>query len=185
MKEVTPDPDVLKSSVFHRLLQRAFPEWFPYDSIRFFHPFYTADKNAQFAGEQGYADSFKLTRQEAAGYFSRKQTYVYSPPEAQPMKPRKPIYLSKYAEVEALLAQDPKDVINPACLDVASLPKKVQEVLLPGQVKSSEASKDDVSPDNTQLTMAYFTGLMREIIEREIITVDGKKPIYQIDVTRE
>lgn len=46
MKEVTPDNDVLKSSVFHQLLQRAFPERFPADLIRFFYPFYTSEKNA-------------------------------------------------------------------------------------------------------------------------------------------
>lgn len=33
MKEVMPDNEVCKSSVFHRLLQRAFPGWFPYDSM--------------------------------------------------------------------------------------------------------------------------------------------------------
>ena len=60
MKEVTPDPDVVKGSVFHRLIQRAFPEWFPYDSISFFHPFYTPETNAKLAKEQGYKDVFRF-----------------------------------------------------------------------------------------------------------------------------
>ena len=71
MEEVTPDSDVLKSSVFHRLIQRAFPGWFPYDSIRYLHPFYTKTQNQQFAESQGYLPDFDSTN---------------------PRKPAKPIY---------------------------------------------------------------------------------------------
>ncbi len=173
MKEVTPDNDVLKSSVFHRLIQRAFPEWFPYDSIRFFHPFYTAEKNAEFAREQGYAANFKMP------------SFENDVRTSDPRKPPKPVYLSKYADVKALLAQKPEIVINPACLETASLPVKVVDVLVHGQAKYFSTSKENDSPDSTQLTMDYFANLMRKIVQREIITVDGGKPIYQIDVTRE
>ena len=185
MKEVTPDNDVLKSSVFHRLLQRAFPEWFPYDSIRFFHPFYTAQQNAKYAREQGYEASFKMTYGSSSKWFARQQDFTYHYKASEPRKPPKPAYLSKYADVKALLAQKPEVIINPACLDTASLPAKVAQVLTPGQAKYDLSPKDDISTDSAQLTMTYFTNVMREIIQREIITVDRKKPIYQIDVTRD
>lgn len=185
MKEVTPDNDVLKSSVFHRLMQRAFPEWFPYDSIRFFHPFYTAEKNAEFAREQGYAANFKMQFEPYRDWLLRQPSFENDVRTSDPRKPPKPVYLSKYADVKALLAQRPKLVINPACLETASLPAKVVDVLVHGQAKYNSTSKDNDSPDSTQLTMDYFANLMRKIVQREVITVDGGKPIYQIDVTRE
>ena len=61
MKEATPESDVLKSSMFHRLIQRAFPEWFPYDSIHFFHPFYTTAQNTTYSKDQGYWPDFGTT----------------------------------------------------------------------------------------------------------------------------
>ena len=186
MKEVTPDNDMLKSSVFHRLIQRAFPEWFPYDSIRFFHPFYTADTNAKYAYEQNYAESFKIQRTSFDQPFARKPpVYEYIVEASEPKKPLKPVYLSKYDEVKALLSQKPDVVINPACSDISSLPPKVAQVLTPGQTQYNLSPRDNHSPDDTRLTIAYFTNLMREIIQREIIKVNTTKPIYQIDVTRE
>ena len=179
MKEVSPDNDVLKSSVFHRLVQRSFPEWFPYDSVRFFHPFYTAQKNAEFAQQQGYSSDFKIRQ--------LKPEKVGDPgfdiDGSQPEKPLKPLYLYKHADIKTLLAQDRNTISNPVCLDQASLPPKVAEVLALSY--TLKAAKVDLS-DRTQQTIDYFTSLMREIIQREIITmVDGDKPIYQIDVTRE
>lgn len=185
MKEVTPDNDVLKSSVFHRLVQRAFPEWFPYDSIRFFHPFYTAEQNAKFAREQGYAADFKMRYKPSSESFGRQPSFKYDLSSSEPRKPPKPVYLSKYADIKALFAAKPELVVNPARLEIASLPAKVADVLVSGQAKYNLTPKDDVSPDSTQLTIAYFGNLMREIVQREIITVDGSKPTYQIDVTRE
>ena len=70
MNEVTPDNSVLKSSVFHRLLQRAFPGWYPYTSIQFFHPFYTPKQNAEYARQQGYTSDFNIQCQVATRNFS-------------------------------------------------------------------------------------------------------------------
>ena len=39
--------------------------------------------------------------------------------------------------------------------------------------------------DKLEMTTAYVTNLVREIIEREAITMNSEKPIYEIDVTRE
>ena len=162
MKEVTPDTDVLKSSVFHRLIQRAFPGWFPYDSIRFFHPFYTKDTNQKYAKDQGYLDDLN---------------------DANPKKPEKPVYLSDYESIKAVLDGGPDAFVNPAAFD-KGLPTKVKEILNPGKTLPKEESKEKPWQDD-RMVLDYFTQLTRQIIKREIIKVGSQKPTYQIDVTRE
>ena len=188
MKEVTPDNNVLKSSVFHRLLQRAFPEWFPHDSIRFFHPFYTAQKNAEFAAQQGYAPNFRMQEippeHKLFALTSPKSQFDYR--ASNPSKPPKPIYLSTNAEIKAVLSQAPNFIVTPAYMHESALPEKLKQ-LIQSSEKSFDLTTDKdniaVEPD---LMMTYFTGLMREIVQREIITVGTtKNPVYQIDVIRE
>ena len=180
MKEVSPDYDNLKTSVFHRLLQRAFPEWFPYDSIRFFHPFYTAQTNAQFAQEQGYGSTFKIDR---PNFNSVKSTLNY--PASEPAKPPKPLFLNKYDDIKWVLSTGANEIIHPAFSEPANLPKQVQEALTSIQSKNNNEPKD--SPESTAVTKAYFTYQMRAIIERQVIKMTAGKsdPVYQIDVTRE
>ncbi|KAL8706501.1 MAG: hypothetical protein Q9201_000433 [Fulgogasparrea decipioides] len=173
MKEVTPDNDTLKSSVFHRLLQRAFPEWYPYDSIRFFHPFYTSKQNAKFAIEQGYASTFN-------GFANGR--FEIEPSE--PQKPHKPLFLTSYDDIRKVLAVGADEIIHPAFTNCANLPQKVQEALQPIKTKSGTNDKSD-SPENARITKAYFAHQMKAIIEREAITVDKNKPIYQVDITRD
>ena len=89
--EVTSYENELKSSVFHRLLQRAFPGWFPYNSIRFFHPFYTAAKNAEYAQQQGYGAYSRMTiAPKAKDMFGRPTEYQYEVIDSDPVKPKKP-----------------------------------------------------------------------------------------------
>ena len=103
---------------------------------------------------------------------------------SDPRKPLKPVYLSKYEDVRALLAQKPDFVINPAYLNSASLPEKVNKVLL-GETRYSLTPGAEKPLDNTNLVMAYFTKLTRDVVQREIIVIDKVRPIYQVDVTRE
>ena len=180
MNQVSPDYDNLKTSVFHRLLQRAFPEWFPYDSIRFFHPFYTAQTNAQFALQQGYGATFRVDRPH---FNSLQSTLVY--PASEPVKPQKPLFLNKYDDIEWVLSTGASEIIHPAFAEPANLPKKVQEAL--ELIQSKKTSKTDDSLESIAITNAYFTLRMQEILEREAIkmTTGESGPIYQIDVTRE
>ncbi|KAK3989229.1 heme peroxidase-domain-containing protein [Cladorrhinum sp. PSN332] len=189
MKEVTPDNDVLKSSVFHRLLQRSFPEWFPADSIRFFHPFYTAQKNAQLAQEQGYASGFRMSLKSAEvtkrGLFGPKEAkYTFDVERSEPRRPSKPVYLGDPLKIKALLEDRSDILVHPARLYTADLPLKVAEVLAPGQHASKQ--EKPIEQDATALT-AYFTELMRGIIQRESIVInsDLKKPVYSVDITRD
>lgn len=170
MKEVTPDPDVAKGSVFHRLIQRAFPEWFPYDSVNFFHPFYTAETNAKLAKEQGYEDVFKF---ESEVDKSAPGGYKYDCTASLPKKPAKPVYLSDYAEVKSVLRDASDSFVNPAWTDVAGFPQKAAKI---------PESAIEFDP---RMVLDYFAGVTREIVKREVITVDAQQLIYQIDVTRE
>ncbi|KAK3938600.1 heme peroxidase-domain-containing protein [Diplogelasinospora grovesii] len=186
MKEVTPDNDVLKSSVFHRLLQRAFPEWFPYDSIRFFHPFYTAKKNAALAREQGYADGFSMNAVPTGfNIFGRPKDYVYEVDASDPAKPEKPVLLTTTPEIKALLADQSDKLVHPARLKLADLPSKIADVLEPRQkVSKPDTKQEEIDIDESLMTQ-YFVDLMRDIIRREFIVMDKDRPIYQIDITRD
>lgn len=179
MKEVTPDPDVAKGSVFHRLIQRAFPEWFPYDSVNFFHPFYTAETNAKLAKEQGYENIFKF---ETKIDNSAPGGYKYDCTASLPKKPAKPVILSEYAEVKFVLSGSSENFVNPACTDSAWFPKRVAEILVPGKMKPKSKSAIDIDP---RMVLDYFAAVTREIVKREVITMDAQQPIYQLDVTRD
>ena len=180
MKEVSPDYENLKTSVFHRLLQRAFPEWFPYDSIRFFHPFYTAEANAQYAQEQGYFKDFNLSQ---PNFVSAKSRLVY--PTSEPAKPPKPLLLNRYKDIKAVLDTGANEIIHPAFVNPDNLPRKIQEAL---QLIQSKKTVDSPSnPTNDFNVKKYFSYRMRAIIEREVVTMSSAEsgPIYSIDITRE
>ena len=180
MKEVTPDNDVLKSSVFHRLLQRAFPEWFPYESIRFFHPFYTAETNARFAKEQGYEPTFQIRALSAGS----KPKFDFQ--ASEPRKPHKPLFLTNYDDIRAVLATGADEIIHPAFTGKANLPTKVYEAFR--SIKAKGAAHDQIdSPEDVKMTKAYFAAQMRAIVEREVITMskDKNKTVFQVDATRE
>ena len=180
MKEVTPDNDICKSSIFHRLYQRAFPEWFPYDSIRFFHPFYTGQTNAKYAEQQGYKDLFKMTKQMPA-----KQGIEFNVKDSEPKKPSKPLFLTKYSDIEKVLSTGADEIIHPAFADAANLPKKVQQALQ--SIKSKRGFNEHENVDFENITKAYFTYRMKTIVEREVIPMSTGKTgsVYQLDVTRE
>ncbi|KAJ9424436.1 heme peroxidase-domain-containing protein [Fusarium oxysporum] len=164
MKEVTPNNEVCKSSVFHRLLQRAFPGWFPSNTIRFFHPFYTAKQNAIYAEAQGYGDWFKET-------VDHPKVAVAAPVQ----KPEKPWYLSKYDDIKIILQGEkaknftnPADVLNPI---PAKDPPTYSSVI------------DDYVKDVDADLKKYLDQEMREIVKRESVSMTNST--FQIDATRD
>lgn len=184
MKEVSPDNEICKSSVFHRVLQRAFPEWFPYDSIRFFHPFYTVDKNRQYAVEQGYAANFNMLK-------TKGKTTTYDTRPSDPKKPTKPYYLDNYADIKAVLATPADKIIHPAFVNTANLPPKVAGALkiLPSIPEINAVD----SLENKRIIQNYFELQTRRIVQREFVKMGkttGSKPgelvdVFLLDVTRE
>ena len=99
------------------------------------------------------------------------------------MKPAKLIYVNDYEAVKAVLDGGSDAFVSPAAFD-NGLPTNVKEILDPGRTISKEESKEKPWEDD-QMVLDCFTPLTRQIVKREIITMDPKKPTYQIDVTRE
>ncbi|KAL8697068.1 MAG: hypothetical protein Q9224_002486 [Gallowayella concinna] len=183
MKEVTPDNDTLKSSVFHRLLQRAFPEWFPYDSIRFFHPFYTSEKNSEFAKLQGYDSIFKIN--ELKPHMAQRKWDVEA---SEPRKPLKPLILTRYDDIKAVLSTGADEIVHPAFTDKANLPVKVQEALRSIKVEDARngSGASGRSLADVTMTRKYFAQQMRSIVEREVIPIKSEgKLTFQVDITRD
>lgn len=178
MKEVTPNNEVCKSSVFHRLLQRAFPGWFPRDTIRFFHPFYTAQQNAAFAKAQGYANQFRETAARTAAR-NPKADVIVAPLE----KPHKPVYLDKLQDILIVLKKE--NFTNPAYYYKESLPAVVKEVLDPSLEQShfKYEKLDAYIAGRGDVFKRYLDQQMREIVRRDSVSMTNST--FQIDVTRE
>lgn len=175
MKEVTPNNEVCKSSVFHRLIQRAFPGWFPSNTIRFFHPFYTAKQNGIYAEAQGYGDWFKET-------VDHPKVAVAAPVQ----KPEKPWYLSKFDDIKIILqGEKAKNFTNPAYYYQANLPQVVRDVLNPIPEKEPKYTSaiDDYVKDVEADLKKYLDNEMRQIVKRESISMTNST--FQIDATRE
>lgn len=176
MKEVTPNNEVCKSSVFHRLLQRAFPGWFPSNTIRFFHPFYTAKQNGIYAEAQGYGDWFKET-------VDHPKVAVAAPVQ----KPEKPLYLSKFDDIKIILqGERAGNFTNPAYYYKANLPQVVRDVLTTVRGKKEPQytpAIDDYVKDVEADLKKYLDNEMRQIVKRESISMTNST--FQIDATRE
>ncbi|WQF74989.1 Putative hem peroxidase superfamily, hem peroxidase, animal-type [Colletotrichum destructivum] len=186
MKEVTPDNKVCKSSVFHRLIQRAFPGWLPRDSLRWFSPFYTAKQNAIYAEQQGYASQFKETAKlELRPYFDRAKAaarIVACPPE----KPHKPCYLDNFEDIKVVLKDQSDHFTNPVFSYKANLPRGLREVLdwetaRPVKFDPNILKKHVKSVEKDLKT--YLLELMTSIIKRESVSIT--KAEFQIDATRD
>jgi hypothetical protein len=178
MKEVTPDNDTCKSSVFHRLIQRAFPEWFPYNSVQFFHPFYTRQTNARFAAEQGYGAEFRM---EATKKFDQDGNRIYNVDASVAAKPGKPVLLKEASKISAIL-DDMSNFIHPALKDKANFPKSFQWMFGDYKLKPAPPDLPEIH-ENAEAITSYFNDLMRYIIKRESISMNNSTS--QIDATRE
>ncbi|KAJ0165001.1 Linoleate 10R-lipoxygenase [Colletotrichum tanaceti] len=186
MKEVTPDNDVCKSSVFHRLIQRAFPGWLPRDSLRWFSPFYTAKQNAIYAEQQGYAAQFKETADmELKPCFDRARAAA-SVVACPPAKPPKPCYLDNFEDIKTVLRDQSAHFTNPVFSYTANLPVMLREVLDRATARPVEFDprilKRHVKSAEGDLKK-YLSELMTYIIKRESVSITHAE--FQIDATRD
>ncbi|KAL9064876.1 MAG: hypothetical protein Q9157_007672 [Trypethelium eluteriae] len=179
MNEVTPDNDICKSSVFHRLIQRAFPGWFQYDSIRFFHPFYTSQQNAIFAKAQGYGSDFKMPLAPVI----QSKNMTKSAFDTSPVKPEKPLHLTDFNSIALVLNDTGNNFMHPALLQRSSLPTKLQEILRPEYQNSPLNPLDDQLLESAPVLRKYLDDLMRSIVKRESISMTNST--FQIDATRD
>lgn len=185
MKEVTPNNEICKSSVFHRLIQRAFPGWFPNDTIRFFHPFYTGKQNAIYAKAQGYGDQFKETMKETPDKPKKPDTDVVV---KKMRKPEKPKYFATYNNINIILqAEKNKKFKNPVYDYEANLPQVVNAILNSDNLDlphdTLHDTLDGYIKDVEVDLKKYLDGLMRFIIKRESVSMTNSK--FQIDATRD
>ncbi|KAK4201585.1 heme peroxidase [Triangularia verruculosa] len=167
-------------------------EWFPADSIRFFHPFYTS-KNAQLAHEQGYDKQFRMniipSQVAERNWFGirNEPKYTFDTKPSEPRKPPKPIYLVDAEQIRALFRDQSDVVVHPARLDTLDLPSEMAAVLCPRRpcVEVSPSEQPVSAADSSVLT-AYFTDLMRDIIRRESIAMScsNNEKVFSLDVTR-
>lgn len=158
MKEVTPDDDVLKSSVFHRLFQRAFPGRFPYNSLYFFHPFFTPKANEELARQQKYLSGLEYKKLDVT------------------KAPKAPKIIKTFTLAKELLTTHPHVLIEPASEDPTAIDPLLKEML--NRRKSADALKEH--PTDTEvleekqlqkLIYEYIDTTTRTIIEREVIRV--------------
>ncbi|KAI1112035.1 heme peroxidase [Nemania sp. NC0429] len=183
MKEVSPDNNVCKSSVFHRLLQRAFPNWYPYNSIRFFHPFYTAQQNAIYAKAQGYENEFKMSHEPDR---TNEQTgeREFDVMDSNPTKPDKPTYLKDVEKIRAILDDKSGSFIHPALNDPSNLPDNIDKIFkkYPKSDRIIPIGEGARVVDITD-TLQYLNDLTRAIVRRESIAVSNGT--FQVDAVKD
>ncbi|KAK2042413.1 linoleate diol synthase [Colletotrichum somersetense] len=190
MKEVTPDIEVCKSSVFHRLIQRAFPGWLPPDSLRWFSPFYTAKQNAIYAEQQGYASQFKETAKLELSYCLDRAKEAASIVALKPEKPLKPCKLKNIDDILYVLKEDRSDYFTkPLYSYTANLPRALRGVLDRQTVRPVKFDrKIQVSLENyvqnaEEDLKTYLSTVMTYIIKRESVPITNAE--FQIDATRD
>lgn len=79
MREVSPDPKIMKGSVFCRLFQRAFPGYFKYNSLHLWQPFITPAMNLVLASKQNVLQYLSLSGLEFDSSLSAKLGGVLDP----------------------------------------------------------------------------------------------------------
>ena len=174
MKEVSSNAKVLKGSMFYKLIQRAFPGWFKYDSIYLWQPMYTPKKNLVYAKKQ------KLDK-----------LFV----EDGPKPPTKATTISDYSTILAIL-KDHRSLKNPAFAEMAKLdPGPVKDFLTTITKVGTGTLGDELAKafkehgHTEQLFLAYFCSMAKTIEERErckwVPRHDASIGTFQLDMVRE
>lgn len=177
MKEVSPDNGILKGSVYHRLIQRAFPGRFPYDNIQATQPFYLPSKNTEIATKQQYVKQF-----DTKPLISHRRKMIW--------------IVDSYADIVEVMSdgQAYSPLSSPNNLDILSelhdaIKNRDQEDTPFKDVSSSIAN---FKP----MLLRYFTTMSDTLIERERVVMKVVTPprdpkardyskTYSLDITRE
>lgn len=155
--------------MFYKLFQRAFPGWFPYNSLHSTQPMFTRKMNEQIAREIGTIDQYTLD---------------------DPSPPPSPIPLAKYSAVtQALSDQANFRVIWAKYLNDMIPGKKYDSYLLGGDAPANTAQKKLVSEiifsptEFIQLLSQTSLHVGKELLDAE--TVNLGKDLNQLDIIRE
>lgn len=155
--------------MFYKLIQRAFPGWFPYNSLHSTQPMFTRKMNEEIAREIGTIDQYTLD---------------------DPSPPPNPIILAKYSPITKVLEDKTNfRVIWAKYLNDMVPGKKHDSYMLGGDGPGNQAQKDLLT--NIIHGPAEFAGLLsqttlhlaKELLESE--TVNLGKDLNQLDIIRE
>ena len=103
---------------------------------------------------------------------------------SEPEKPQKPLYLTRYSDIKAVLSTPADEIVHPAFAKSDNLPNKVAKALASIKSKGTRISGRLENDDVAQIKR-YFEKRTRAIVEREVIILDKAAPVFQVDVTRE
>ncbi|KAL8768874.1 MAG: hypothetical protein Q9194_005595 [Teloschistes cf. exilis] len=164
MAEVKQNYDTLGGSMMYRLIQRAVPKWFKFNSIYVMQPMYLPSMNKEIAEQFGTIDQYSL-----------------DPPAAPP----KTTVLNTHAAIAALL----DDQANFKVKYGMQLPDLVfPEYMLQGDGAANRENHKFVAqrmmnvPGGLDLYAKAFDESMRTILKREAYKL-GKQ--YQVDMTKD
>ncbi|GLA37646.1 hypothetical protein AnigIFM63309_004597 [Aspergillus niger] len=169
IREVQQDYDILGGSMFHKLIQRALPGWFPYNSLHATQPMFTRKMNEQIAKEIGTIDRYS---------------------QEDPKPPPHTIMLANHATtIEVLKDQDTFRVPWARYLNDMIPGKRFNDYMLGGDGPVNAAQKKLVksilfSPDQfNQLLSQTTVRLGKELLE--LNTLQLSKDLNQIDIIRD
>lgn len=155
--------------MFYKLIQRAFPDWFPYNSLHATQPMFTRKMNEQIAREIGTIDQYTLD---------------------DPTPPPSPVVLAKHSSITKVLSDKANfRVIWAKYLNDMIPGKKYDSYMLGGDGPANQAQKDLLttiiySPaEFTQLLSETSLHLAKELLDAE--TLNLGKDLNQLDIIRE
>lgn len=155
--------------MFYKLFQRAFPGWFPYNSLHIMQPMYTRKMNEQIAREIGTIDQYSLD---------------------DPAPPPTKVMVTKHSATTKVLKDQANFHVTWAkyCNDL--IPgKDLSGYMLLGDKPANTSQKDLVkhilySPrEFQQLLSETALSVARELIESETLSL--RNDLHQVDIIRE
>ncbi|KAJ5758694.1 hypothetical protein N7520_005850 [Penicillium odoratum] len=168
-QEVQQDYDILGGSMFWKLFQRAFPGWFPYNSLHSTQPMFTRKMNEQIAREIGTIDQYTLK---------------------DPSPPPTPIVLAKYSSVTKVLSDQTNFHVTWAKnLNDMTPGKKYDSYMLGGDAPANAAQRNLVR--EIMFSPAEFMQLLsqtsmhagKELLDNETLSLASD--LNQLDIIRD
>ncbi|KAH8587872.1 prostaglandin G/H synthase 2/cyclooxygenase 2, pgh2/cox2 [Bisporella sp. PMI_857] len=171
LQEVQQDYKVLGGSMFYKLFQRAFPGWYPYNSLHIMQPMFTWKMNKQIAEEIGTIDQYSLKG---------------------PKKPAAPIVITKHSTVLQVLKDQSAFRVPwlPALNDLFPGKTDYGSFMLSGDAASNAKQRALVEsiiygPDEFgQLIMEFVTAAAKGCLETEGFQMNANN-LCQVDIIRD
>lgn len=155
--------------MFHKLFQRAFPGWFPYNSLHTTQPMFTRKMNEEIAREIGTIDEYTLD---------------------DPSPPPAPIPLAKHSTVTKVLSDQANfRVIWTKYLNDMIPGKTYNTYMLGGDQPANTAQRELVSDimfspaEFMQLLSQTAISVGKELLDGEALSLG--KGLNQVDIVRE